>query len=139
MVTSETMLVTFSNRFALNIRSFSHHFQSFTRRSINFSLDSCSRHFASFVGDKIMLYVIIISHSGGREKSVLSSRVGRRFIFIHQKEKRKTTPDEREKKKAIRKKSSAPAGDLANGLKLSYRVEIIFAKKQNSSRTNILT
>lgn len=134
------MLVTFSNRFALNIRSFSHHFQSFTRRSINFSLDSCSRHFASFVGDKIMLYVIIISHSGGREKSVLSSRLSDAdsSSFIRKRKERRLRTRER-KKKAIRKKSSAPAGDLANGLKLSYRVEIIFAKKQNSSRTNILT
>lgn len=62
-------------------------------------------------------------------------------IHLHssEREKKDDSGREREKKKAIRKKSSAPAGDLANGLKLSYRVEIIFAKKQNSSRTNILT
>lgn len=58
--------------------------------------------------------------------------------FIRKRKERRLRTRER-KKKAIRKKSSAPAGDLANGLKLSYRVEIIFAKKQNSSRTNILT
>lgn len=71
---------------ALNIRSFSCHFLSFIRSLFNFSLDSCSRHFASFAGDKIM-YVIIISHSSGREKSVLPSRVNYRFIFIHQRER----------------------------------------------------
>lgn len=60
----------------LNIRSLSHHFLSFIRSLFNFSLNSCSRHFASFAGDKIMLYVIIILHSGEREKSeILSSRV----------------------------------------------------------------
>lgn len=74
-----------------------------------------------------MLYVIIISHSGGREKLVLSSRVNRRFIFIHQR-KRKMTPDE---KKSNQKEKQYPLAYLTNGLKLSYRAEsFIFAKNR---------
>lgn len=87
---------------ALNIWSFSYHFLSFTRSLFNFSLDSCSRHFASFARNKIMLYVIIISHSGEREKSVLSSRVNCRFIFIHQEKEWWLQT----RKKAMKKKSS---------------------------------
>lgn len=130
-------------------RSLSVIFTSFSvihsRSLFNFTLDSCSCHFASFAGDKIILsrhHHLALGRTREREKekSVLSSRVDRRFIFIHQKndsrrKKKKMKNNQRQKEKKI-----APAGDHADGSELSYRAEIIYiCEEQNSSRTNILT
>jgi len=66
-----------------------------------------------------MLYVIIISHSGEREKSVLSSRVADSSSFIREKEKRLQTRKSNQKEKQ-------PAGDLANGLEALVSRGIIY-------------
>lgn len=66
-------------------------------------------------------YVIIISHSDERERNRQESQ-----IHLHSSEKE--TPDE---KKIIREKKAAPASDLSDGLKLSYRAEsFIFARNR---------
>jgi len=127
-------------------QSYSHHFQSFTHavcltsRSIHVHVISC--HLRE---TKSYCRAIIISHSGGREREreknrYLSSRVDRRFIFIHQ----KTTPDERknfekqsetkERKDSTRRRPRRRVGSSRIARRIIYICE-----EQNSSRTNILT
>lgn len=89
---------------ALNIRSLSHHFLSFICSLINFSLNSCSRHFASFAGQN---HVVCHHHFAlGRTREIgniiVKSQMEDSSSFMKEKEKRLQT----RKKKVIRKKSS---------------------------------
>lgn len=141
-------------------RSLSVIFTSFSvihsRSLFNFTLDSCSCHFASFAGAKIILsrhHHLALGRTRERERE--SERKKNRYCrresiadsssFIKktkkkQKNRLRTKKMKKNQSETKRKKKQRPPAHHADGSELSYRAEIIYiCEEQNSSRTNILT
>lgn len=122
------MLVTFFSNRSRHSVIFHVIFLSFTRSLLNFSLDSCSRHFASF-GRQNHVCMSSSFRTRANERNLVINRqesITDSSSFIEEND----SPDEKEKK-MIRKKSSTRWQYLANGSELSYRAEsFIFAKNK---------